>query len=179
MQVSESVGVRMQPHPAALLRRVVTVDACNDVLRDYLAGVRDSAIQVGIRPELFDHVDFHFYPEAAQFKVFRTNPDHDLTCRSPDFTWQLDRPIPQRDSRIDDWKGEQIHRRRSDESGHKDVRRVTVKLAWRRELLQQAVAQYCDAVTHRHGLDLVMGDIDRRGFEPALQGGDLIAGLYP
>src|SRR5271169_2837435 len=169
----------MQPNPAALLWRVATVDTGDEVLRDYLAGIRESAIQIGIRSELLDYVDLHFDTEAAQLEMFRTNPDDDLTCAIYDFSRQLDRPIPQQDSRIDDGKGKQIHRRRSDESGHEDVRRVSVELTWRRELLQQTVAKHRDAVTHGHGLDLVVRDINRGGFQPTLQGSDLIAGLYP
>ena len=45
-------------------------------------------------------------------------------------------------------------------------------------LLQQAVLQHGDAVAHRHRLDLVVGDVDRGDAEPALQRGDLGAGLH-
>ncbi len=37
--------------------------------------------------------------------------------------------------------------------------------------------QHGDAVTHRHRLDLVVGDVDRRRAEPRLQAGDVGAGL--
>ena len=45
-------------------------------------------------------------------------------------------------------------------------------------LLQEAVLEHRDPVAHRHGLDLVVGDVDRGDAEPALQRGDLGAGLH-
>jgi hypothetical protein len=45
-------------------------------------------------------------------------------------------------------------------------------------LLEQAVLEHRDAVTHRHGLDLVVRDVDRSDAEPALQRGDLRARLH-
>ena len=63
--------------------------------------------------------------------------------------------------------------------GHERVGRFVVKLGGRGELLQLAVAQHGDPVAHRHGLHLVVGDVDGGGAQPALQRGDLGAGLHP
>ena len=46
-------------------------------------------------------------------------------------------------------------------------------------LLQDAVLEHGDPVAHRHGLDLVVGDVDGGGAQPALQLGDVRAGLHP
>jgi hypothetical protein len=68
----------MQSHPAALLRRIATVGACDDVFIESFRGVGDSPVQVGIRPEFFDDVDLHLDTEPAQLEVLRADPDHDL-----------------------------------------------------------------------------------------------------
>jgi hypothetical protein len=46
-------------------------------------------------------------------------------------------------------------------------------------LLQLAEAEHGHPVAHRHRLDLVVGDVDRRGAQAALQRGDLSTGLHP
>src|ERR1700727_2711250 len=119
----------MQSNPAALLRWVATVDACDDILRDYLACIGDSAIQVGVGPEFFDHVDLHLDTKTAPLEVSRTDPDHDVARAVGDLARQLDRPIPQRYRRIGDRQSEQGHRRRADESGDKDIGAGWVELA--------------------------------------------------
>jgi hypothetical protein len=70
----------MQAHAAALLRCATPVGPRDDVLIDYLAGARDSAVQVGVCPELLDHVNLHLDTEAAQLEVFGTDPNDDLAC---------------------------------------------------------------------------------------------------
>src|SRR5271166_5083776 len=65
-------GLRMQAHPSPLPWRVVTAGERHDGLTDYLVRARDSAIQVGIRTEFFDHVDLHFDAAVAQFEMFGT-----------------------------------------------------------------------------------------------------------
>ena len=62
-------------------------------------------------------------------------------------------------------------------AGDEDVVGVLVELAGRTEPLEQAVHRHRDAVAHRHGLDLVVGEEDRRDAEAALQRGDLRAVL--
>lgn len=79
-------GFWMQAHAATLLGRVTPVGACNDGPIDYLAGARDSAIQVGVRPELLNHVNLHLDAKVAQLEVFGTNPDDDLVCGVGDLT---------------------------------------------------------------------------------------------
>jgi hypothetical protein len=68
--------------------------------------------------------------------------------------------------------------RGADEAGDEDVGRAVVHLARGRALLQDAVLEHGDTVAHRHGLDLVVGDVDRGDAEATLQRGDLGAGLH-
>ena len=87
---------------------------------------------------------------------------------------------PGRDRRVarlgvDDVADHQVHRRRSDEPGDEDVRRQTVQLIGRGDLLQHAGRHQRHPVAHRHRLDLVVGDVEHRRAEAALQLGDLAA----
>src|SRR3954447_4061791 len=73
---------------------------------------------------------------------------------------------------------DQVHRRRSDEARDEDVLRPVVEVARGVDLLEQPVLEHAHPVAHGHGLDLVVGDVDGGDAEPALQGGDLGAGLH-
>ena len=55
---------------------------------------------------------------------------------------------------------------------------LVVELERRADLLDQPVVHDDDLVGHGHGLDLVVGDIDRRGLEPLVQFLDLGAHLH-
>ena len=55
---------------------------------------------------------------------------------------------------------------------------LVVEVARGVDLLQEPVLEQRDPVAHGHGLDLVVGDVDGGGAEPALQRGDLGAGLH-
>ena len=63
---------------------------------------------------------------------------------------------------------QEVHRRRANEAGNKQVRRCRVELARGPDLLQPTMAQYRDPMCHRHRLDLIVGDKDRRRVEPGL-----------
>ena len=54
---------------------------------------------------------------------------------------------------------------------------LVVQVARGVDLHQQAVLQHCDAVAHGHGLDLVVGHVDRGDAQAAGQGRDLRTGL--
>ena len=54
-----------------------------------------------------------------------------------------------------------------------------VDVLGRADLLEHALVDDRDAVAHRHRLDLVVGDVDDRRLEPALQLDELGAGLHP
>ena len=61
-----------------------------------------------------------------------------------------------------------VHRRTSDEAAHEHVQRPVVEILGRGDLLQLALAHDRDAVAHRHRLDLVMRDVERRDSETRL-----------
>src|SRR3954469_11004300 len=71
---------------------------------------------------------------------------------------------------------DQVHRRGADEAGDEEVGRAVVHVARRVDLLEQTVLEDGHAVAHRHGLDLVVGDVDGGDAETALQRGDLRTG---
>ena len=67
---------------------------------------------------------------------------------------------------------------RADEAGDEHVLRLLVQVARGADLLQQAVLEHGDAVTHGEGLGLVVGDVDGGDAEATLQRGDLRTGLH-
>ena len=73
----------------------------------------------------------------------------------------------------------EAHRRAADEAGDERVRRVGVDAVRVADLLEDALAHDRDAVAHRHRLDLVVGDVDRRRPDLPLQSLDLAARLRP
>ena len=72
---------------------------------------------------------------------------------------------------------DEIHRGAADEARDEEVRRASVQLLRGGDLLQDALAKHGDTVAHRHCLDLVVGDVDRRGVDLPLDAGDLRAHL--
>ncbi len=54
---------------------------------------------------------------------------------------------------------------------------MIVKFGWRTDLLDQTCPQHHNAVCQRHGLHLIMSDINHGGTEIAVQLGDLNAHL--
>jgi hypothetical protein len=69
----------------------------------------------------------------------------------------------------------EVHRGRADEARDEHVARARVQVLRRADLLQYAQLHDRDAVAHRHRLDLVVGDVDRRRAEPLLELEDLRA----
>ena len=70
-----------------------------------------------------------------------------------------------------------VHRRRADEAADEEVDGPVVELLRVGDLLELALAHHRDAVAHRHRLDLVVGDVDRRHAEVVLEPRDLRAHL--
>ena len=71
-----------------------------------------------------------------------------------------------------------VHGRAADEAADEEVHRPVVELLRGVDLLELALAHDRDAVAHGHGLDLVVGDVDRRRPEVVLEACDLGAGLH-
>ena len=74
---------------------------------------------------------------------------------------------------------QQVHRRRTDELGDEDVRRVVVDLVRRPDLLELPGAEDGDPVREAHRLRLVVGDEDHRRPELALERLELRPGMDP
>ena len=72
---------------------------------------------------------------------------------------------------------DEVHRGRADEAGDEQVHRMLVQRLRAVDLLQLALAQHGDAITHRHRLGLVVRDVDRRDAEVVLDARDLGAHL--
>ena len=70
---------------------------------------------------------------------------------------------------------QQVHRRIAEERRHEGVGGTPVDLERRAHLHDLAAVHDADAVAQRHGLDLVVGDVDHGGAEPAVQPADLAA----
>ena len=67
----------------------------------------------------------------------------------------------------------QVHRRRAHEIGDEQIGRPVIDFLWRPDLLQDAVLHHRDLGGQRHGLDLVMRDIDDGGAGAVVQTLDL------
>ena len=74
--------------------------------------------------------------------------------------------------------GEEIHLGRADEAGDEEIVGIVVKLEWRADLFDHTVAQDDDAVGQRHRFDLIVGDVDHRGVEFAMQPRQLDTHVY-
>src|SRR3954470_15360845 len=70
--------------------------------------------------------------------------------------------------------GNQVHRRRTEERGDESIGRIVVELMRGPDLTDPALLHDRDAIAHAHGLDLVVGDIDRRRSYPALESLQLV-----
>ena len=74
---------------------------------------------------------------------------------------------------------QQIHGRRTNELGHKQIGRVLVKLHGGAELLQAAAIEHGNAMAHGHRFHLVVGHIKGGYPQGALQLHDLAPGVPP
>ncbi len=83
----------------------------------------------------------------------------------------------QRRAAVGERRLDEVHRRRADEGGDEEVRGLLVDLERRPHLLELAVLHDGDAVAHRHRLDLVVRDVDRRRLQAVLELADLGAHL--
>ena len=72
---------------------------------------------------------------------------------------------------------EEVHLRRADEARDEQVLRMVEDLLRGADLLDEAVAHDDDAVAERHGLRLVVGDVDECGVDAGAELDDLSAHL--
>ena len=78
-----------------------------------------------------------------------------------------------------EFAGHEIHRRRADESGDKLRLRRVVEIVRRADLLYQAVIHHHHPIGKCHGLDLIVGDIDRGSADFLMHPLDFDAHLHP
>ena len=71
--------------------------------------------------------------------------------------------------------GREVHRRAADEAGDEHGGGPLVDLARRSGLQDLALVHHRDHVGHRHGLDLVVGDVDRGRADAVVQRPQLLA----
>src|SRR5215831_18895264 len=74
-------------------------------------------------------------------------------------------------------RGHQVDPGRAEEAGHEAVGRCLVHLARRRNLLHFALVHHHHTIAERHGLGLVVGDVDEGRGQPLVQLFDLAAHL--
>src|SRR5262249_9910270 len=70
-------------------------------------------------------------------------------------------------------RGQQVHGRIAEKACDKRVGRLSIDIEWRANLHYPATIHYADAIPKGHGFDLVMGHVNHRGTEPAMQLSDL------
>src|SRR6185312_530733 len=79
---------------------------------------------------------------------------------------------------VDDIHIEEVHGRGADEASDEHVDRLCVELARRTDLLQHAILEHGDAVTHGERFGLVVGDVDGGDTEAAGERRDLRTRLH-
>src|SRR5690242_4083349 len=112
--------------------------------------------------------------------MFGANAQYQGTCRArlADFghrdagAVEADRRIARLQAGLE---AQKIHRRRADEVGDKQARRVIINFLGRADLLDLAAIHDGDPVSHRHRLELVVRHIDRRGADAVVQVAQLAA----
>ena len=73
---------------------------------------------------------------------------------------------------------DQTHLRRTHEPGDERVCRMRVDFARTTDLLQNPLAQHGNTIAHRHGLDLIVRDVERRRTQFTLECSDLRASTH-
>src|SRR6476659_223000 len=178
--------LRLEVDLLALLRGTTAVDARDERhgagvlaggLEQLLLG---GTVDVGVGAELLDDVDRDGDARGVgrQLEVLRTDAErHVLADTGEVLTRDRHGVAVQVDAAVGDRDVHEVHGGGADEAGDEDVGRVVVHAARAVALLEDAVLEHRDAVAHRHGLDLVVRDVDRRDAEAALERGDLRARL--
>ena len=64
---------------------------------------------------------------------------------------------------------DEVHRRTAEKSGDEKIVRLVIKFQWRIGLLHFAVVHYHDAIAHRHGFDLVVGNVNHSRLQTLMQ----------
>src|SRR5262249_12012921 len=68
---------------------------------------------------------------------------------------------------------QEIHLRAADEARHRDIGWLMIDLRWGSDLLNDSLMQHNHFLPEGQGLRLVMGHVDNRGVQPAVQSSQL------
>src|SRR5215475_4670282 len=68
---------------------------------------------------------------------------------------------------------QEIHLRAADEARHRDIGWLVIDLGWGAHLLNDSLMQHNDLIAEGQSLRLVMGHVDDRGVQPAVQSSQL------
>ncbi len=118
-------------------------------------------------------------PSAIERPSNRSSPGWRVSCGFREAQAMLAEARPERAVLAGELRDDEVHRRRADELRDEQIARPLVQHLWRVHLLQQAVPHDRDAIAHRHRLDLIVRDVDRRDAEIPLDSRDLRTHLDP
>src|SRR3954468_9809171 len=149
VEAMDARGLRHQRHMVAGVQAQFT-----DVARRQHAELSGVDIKEGIAAEMLGHRD-RSLPAAGTVA----------------FDLEMLRPHPDRGRALLQGvlAGDEVHLRRTDEAGDEEISRPLVELQRRAVLLDLATVEHHDLVGHGHGLNLVVGDIDRGSAELLLE----------
>src|SRR5690606_3629796 len=166
-------------HRLALGRGTAAVDARDErLVRLLCAGA--ATVDEGVGAELLDDVDLDrdalLIVDQLEILGAHAHDDGGLVGVREGRTVHGEDRTAETDALLGELLLDQVHRRGADEARDEDVVRVVVHAAGGVQLLQNAEVQHRDAVAHRHGLGLVVGDVHGGDAETTLERGDLGTG---
>ena len=146
-----------------------------------LAQSGEGTVKVGVRAEFLHDGDVQTdaLPIGGDPEGFGTDTQGQAGLTPglcEDLTGHGDHVIADPDAAIGNFAFHEVHGGGADEARDEQVLRGVVQGQRGIDLLQDAVLHHRDPVSHRHGLHLVVGDVDGGDAETPLQRGDLGAG---
>ena len=170
--------------PQRKAQLVTALGADGRLYRGHHGLLADLQVEQDLGPQPLHHLDHGVEAESGRvaavcdLQIFRPDADGDVTARigsqpRADLGGNVDAEAgivgPQPAIGVAHPHRREIHRRRADEAGDKAVDRGVVEFKRLAHLLHQSILHHHDAIAQRHGLDLVVGDVDGRGVEPIVQ----------
>src|SRR6266851_1727444 len=172
----DETRIGLEPDLVARLELMALAKHGDDVL------VRQLRDHLDLGAGRLDHLDLGLGAVIGEGEMLGPDAAHDAAPIPPrgrgERQAQAPRPFELREAVGAHRAAQKIHRRRADEAGDEQIVRPVVELERRADLLDQAVVHHHDLVRHRHGLDLVVRDVDRGGPEALMQLLDLGAHLH-
>ena len=146
----------------------------------FSVGADHLAVDERVSPKLLHQRDRHRCTMVGQMQIFGTHSEERGGGANFLTPVGLDgnRVVTHRRPGLAQRNGNHVHGGRSDERRDESVGRLVVQRTRCSHLLQKPILEHRDAITHRHGLYLVVRDIDGCRSEATLQRGDLGACLH-